>query len=48
MEDAEASGCLSKRMRKTVIDIIRGPVVKRRMASLLVVVPDPLRESLAQ
>ncbi len=45
--EKEASGSLSKWMRKFVICLIRCSVVKRRVSSLLVVIAYPATQPLA-
>ena len=42
-----SSGCLGKWMRKAIVDLIRCPVIKRRMPSFLVVVMHPLDQPLS-
>jgi len=44
----EASGSLGERVRQSVVNLIRGSVVKRGVAALMVVEANPLGESLAQ
>jgi hypothetical protein len=40
--EAEASGCLGKRMRKVVIDLIRCQIVKNLVGAFTVVMLEPL------